>query len=225
MIDDLLRETGVTPDRIAGLAVSLGPGSFTGLRVGVSLAKGLAFGWKKPLVGIPTLEVVARQSTGNPHSAIRIPHWIIPIIDAKRGDVYWAAFGSEGDPCSDPSCDASQVVRTWMENHPDRSIVLSGAGLQIHRTAFEGASQAIIAPEDQWIPRAETVALMAEERLQAGKKDDPASRGARSIPEDRDLIGDGPRPKVRGTGGAGGADPAVLAPLYLREFPVRPKSA
>jgi tRNA threonylcarbamoyladenosine biosynthesis protein TsaB len=184
MIDALLRDHGVTPDRVEGLAVSLGPGSFTGLRVGVSLAKGLAFGWKKPLIGIPTLEVVARQVRERGDA-------MVPLIDAKRGDVYWAVFNSGGEPRSEASCDPPQAVRAWIENHSGQSNVLTGAGLQLHRAALEGTAHAMMAPEDQWMPRAETVALMAEERLQAGKKDDPSS----------------------------------LAPLYLREFPVRQKSA
>lgn len=76
----LLEQQDVTPADLTGLVVSLGPGSFTGLRIGLSVAKGIALARKLPLVGVPTLDVVAR-----PHQAQRLPIWA--VLQAGRGRI------------------------------------------------------------------------------------------------------------------------------------------
>jgi tRNA threonylcarbamoyladenosine biosynthesis protein TsaB len=76
----LLEQQGVAPTDLTGLAVSLGPGSFTGLRIGLGVAKGLAKACPAPMVGIPTLDIVAR-----PHMAQRLPIWA--ILQAGRGRI------------------------------------------------------------------------------------------------------------------------------------------
>lgn len=81
----LMSTQRLAPTRLTGLAVSLGPGSFTGLRTGLSTAKGLALALKVPVVGIPTLEVTAR-----PHMAQRLPIWA--ILQAGRGRICAAHY-------------------------------------------------------------------------------------------------------------------------------------
>ncbi len=81
----LLHTQGLAPASLTGLAVSLGPGSFTGLRTGLSTAKGLALALKVPMVGIPTLEVTAR-----PHMTQRLPIWA--ILQAGRGRICVAHY-------------------------------------------------------------------------------------------------------------------------------------
>jgi tRNA threonylcarbamoyladenosine biosynthesis protein TsaB len=76
----LLAQQEIAPAGLTGLSVSLGPGSFTGLRIGLGVAKGLALACKLPLVGIPTLDVVAQ-----PHKAQRLPIWA--ILQAGRGRI------------------------------------------------------------------------------------------------------------------------------------------
>ncbi len=76
----LLEQHGVTPTDLTGLVVSLGPGSFTGLRIGLGMVKGLALARQLPLVGIPTLDVVAQ-----PHMTQRLPIWA--ILQAGRGRI------------------------------------------------------------------------------------------------------------------------------------------
>ena len=75
---------------VDGVAVSIGPGSFTGLRIGLSVAKGLAYAWDKPLAAVPTLEALA---FGTVRSNINVQnHVILPMIDARRNEVYAAAY-------------------------------------------------------------------------------------------------------------------------------------
>ncbi len=87
---DLLDKTGLAMRSINLFAVTLGPGSFTGVRIGVSTVKGFAFAMEKPVVGVSTLEAVAMNFS-------HTPHVINPILDARRGEVYTAAFQWEGD--------------------------------------------------------------------------------------------------------------------------------
>ncbi len=74
----LLKQQGISPADLTGLAVSLGPGSFTGLRIGLGVSKGLALARKLPLVGIPTLDVVAQA-----HMSQQLPIWA--VLEAGRG--------------------------------------------------------------------------------------------------------------------------------------------
>ena len=84
-IQEVLKESGVSADALDAVAVSEGPGSYTGLRVGVSTAKGICFGAGVPLIGIDTLEILARQAEGR-HDRI------IAMLDARRMEVYAAPF-------------------------------------------------------------------------------------------------------------------------------------
>jgi tRNA threonylcarbamoyl adenosine modification protein YeaZ len=85
MIDSLLDAVRVGMDEIGGIAVSRGPGYFTALRVGISTAKGLSLSLGKPIVGVDSLEVLARNVPCEGKT-------ICPVIDAKRGEVYAAIF-------------------------------------------------------------------------------------------------------------------------------------
>ena len=92
LVDGILKENGVKATDLAAVAVSEGPGSYMGLRIGVSLAKGIAYAAKTNLIGISTLAVIARcaiEQTGK-----RFGH-IVPMIDAGRMEVYTAVFGSD----------------------------------------------------------------------------------------------------------------------------------
>ena len=83
-LDGLLAEADVPLRSLDGFAVDTGPGSFTGVRVGIAAAKGIAQALRRPLVGIPALDILARQ-----------PLWegtIIAALDAKRGAAYWASY-------------------------------------------------------------------------------------------------------------------------------------
>ena len=91
-IQEMLSERGITISDCNAVCVSMGPGSYTGLRVGVSTAKGLCFGSGKPLLAAGTLDTLVAQAnfvipglTGN-------PRFIIPMVDARRMEVYTAVF-------------------------------------------------------------------------------------------------------------------------------------
>ena len=104
-IEEMLAERGLTLADCDAVCVSMGPGSYTGLRVGVSTAKGLCFGSGKPLIAVGTLDTLAAQAaTATPGSPDAIPSeveespqykFIIPMIDARRMEVYAAVFSAD----------------------------------------------------------------------------------------------------------------------------------
>jgi len=84
-IEEIIKEAGITMKDLAAIAVSQGPGSYTGLRIGVSAAKGLCYALNIPLIAVDTLQILASQVTVS--SGL-----IVPMIDARRMEVYSAIF-------------------------------------------------------------------------------------------------------------------------------------
>lgn len=91
-IATLLARNGVTYADLGRIAVSTGPGSFTGLRIGLSVARGLGLALGKPVIGVPSLLALSLAKTG--------PHDI--LVDAKRGEAYHQSFSAPGVPVSEP---------------------------------------------------------------------------------------------------------------------------
>ena len=93
-IDELLKGAGLTYADVAAVAVSSGPGSYTGLRIGVSTAKGLCFALDKPLIAVDTLEAMA---LGMIEKGVAPDTLLCPMIDARRMEVYTALFDAQGN--------------------------------------------------------------------------------------------------------------------------------
>ena len=108
-IDEMLRERGLKIADCDAVCVSMGPGSYTGLRVGVSTAKGLCFGSGKPLLAVGTLDTLVAQAADTViPDLIGDPRFIIPMIDARRMEVYTAVFEIAGQAGND----ARQITET-----------------------------------------------------------------------------------------------------------------
>ncbi len=88
LIDEVLSECGLLPDQLDAVAVSEGPGSFTGLRIGCVAAKGLCFALDIPLIALPTLQILA-----TPHSKNSM---VVSLLDARRDEVYAAVYNKAG---------------------------------------------------------------------------------------------------------------------------------
>ncbi len=107
-IDEILKERDLTIADCNAVCVSMGPGSYTGLRVGVSTAKGLCFGAGIPLLAVGTLDTLVAQAAGlTPDPGLELPaegfRHIIPMIDARRMEVYTAAFTPDGQQLTETS--------------------------------------------------------------------------------------------------------------------------
>ena len=88
-IEEVLKNSNISVNKLSAIAVSSGPGSYTGLRIGVSAAKGLCYALQIPLISVPTLKVLARQIN------IKGKDLIIPVLDARRDEVYSAVYNSK----------------------------------------------------------------------------------------------------------------------------------
>ena len=137
-VDALLRQAGARTGDLDGLAVGIGPGSFTGVRIGLATARGLSFGLDLPVAGVPTLAALAAGAPG-----------ATPVIDARRREV----FVLRGE--------ARVMLPT--ELRPAAGDVLVGSGAVRYRDVFE-ALGAVVPPEndDRHIPRAKYHARLAE---------------------------------------------------------------
>lgn len=128
IIRDLLANTGTELDSVGMLAVSHGPGSFTGIRIGISLIKGLAFGKHKICVGVSTLEAMARSIQSLCRDAL-----ICPVMDARRGQLYTAVFEVRGTRLirhSPDELESAKVLAQRLEAY-DKPVYFTGDGYEI----------------------------------------------------------------------------------------------
>lgn len=174
-IDRVLKGAGIHLEQIEGIAVSQGPGSFTGLRVGISVAKTLALSLKKPLLGISTLEVLA---CGLDSRFSRPPNLLIPILDAKKNLVYTAIF-RRINPAPRPWCgikkETDDLVLTIEEicHRIKEPAVFLGEGLKVYSDIIKErlGNLAHFAPEEFFFPRASVLARLGEEKFKLKKED------------------------------------------------------
>jgi tRNA threonylcarbamoyladenosine biosynthesis protein TsaB len=161
----ILGDAGTAAD-LAAVAVSAGPGNFTGLRIGLATAKTLAWSVGCPLVPVPTMEVLAAQVPPQPDP-------IGVVMDAKRGEVFWGRFQySEGAPRTLEGPQRLPVGE--LAARLLAPLLLTGPGLEVHREALTLAPEIALAPPELRWPRAATVARLARRRLEAGLIANPA---------------------------------------------------
>ena len=168
MAEDLLKQCGKTVDDITAVAVAEGPGSFTGVRIGVAAAKGFAWGRQLPCYGISTLEAMA-VSLG------AYQGHICACMDARRSQVYNAVFYvNQGEPerFSDDRAISLAELKNELE-HIDGPIFLVGDGAELtYKTLSGEISELILPPEHRRHQRAVGVALLAEAKAAAGESGD-----------------------------------------------------
>jgi tRNA threonylcarbamoyladenosine biosynthesis protein TsaB len=141
-IDELIAAAGITLQSIDAVAVSSGPGSYTGLRIGVSTAKGLCFALDKPLIAVETLEAMAQGAIVNHGDLIDDETLLCPMIDARRMEVYTAVFDANGSrvkPTSAEIIDENSFA-DLLENN---KIVFFGDGAEKCREALRNNSNAV----------------------------------------------------------------------------------
>ena len=129
MVDRVLKDAGLPVGQLHAIAVTIGPGSFTGLRIGLAAAKGLALAADKPLIGISTLEALAHNLS---YSSLLVG----TILDARKGEVYGACFDASqayprrlGEEMACSPEDFCREVDHWLDETGRSGLVLLGDGL------------------------------------------------------------------------------------------------
>ncbi len=161
MIEHVLAEGGASFDTLDALAVGIGPGSFTGIRIGLAAARGLALATGLPLVGIGTLEAAAMAAEADRESPLLV------MIDAMRGQVYGQSFAFERGtplPLSAPELLDAEGVRAWLQHWPQKPVPIAGnAGDWLNTHVPEHGTQ-----RRGGLPDAAIIGRMAQEKLRGG---------------------------------------------------------
>lgn len=124
-LEHLLSDAGISGRDISGLAVGVGPGSYTGVRIAVTAAKTLAWAWKVPVAGVSTLHALAWGGWAQGQSGLAAKQttlqdsavqWIIPLLDARRGQVYTGLFAANGEEAPVRlEQDGIRLMTSWVE--------------------------------------------------------------------------------------------------------------
>jgi len=177
LIDASLKVAGMEASDIDGCAVSSGPGSFTGLRIGISVAKGLAYSMNRPLVAVPTLRALATGTfnslqKGNTQS-------VLAVLDARRDEVYCQLFRAS-DGVLEPVWDEKDMtLADLIDRLGDRAVTVTGDGrtkLRAYVRANTSAKAGMFkhVPDEIAECTAGSIAILGEKLLQEGKVIDAA---------------------------------------------------
>lgn len=171
MIEDLLKDCNLTIDDIDGYVVSKGPGSFTGLRIGMATVKGLSFGSGKPYVSISSLDALA-------YSLSSFEGLICPIMDALRDNVYTAVYSyinSSLVPILEPTSMNIDELSNFIKNQ-DSPVIFTGDAVCKHREfILNSIPNARFAPNHLSIVRASSIGELGLNLLKNNIQDDPNS--------------------------------------------------
>ncbi len=165
-VDALCRDHQVRPDEVATVYVSGGPGSFTGLRIGITFARSLALATGARIVRVPTLDVIAQNALAlDPR-----PPRVVVVLDAKRHHVYSAPFALEQDAYVCTQEPAELDPESFFATLP-RDCHAVGEGIAYHQAAVDSAGLAVL-PVELNHARAEVVYRLGHARVSAGAFDD-----------------------------------------------------
>lgn len=162
-IDVVLKEAKISQNDIDAIAVSKGPGSYTGLRIGVSAAKGLCFALDKPLISIPTLDALAHQVNTNEGV-------IVSMLDARRMEVYSAIYDSNYNQIRETQ--AQILDEKSFENYLEKGkVYFIGNGVEKTKTLINHPNAIFI---DDKLPSANDMSLLAYNKYKISDTEDVA---------------------------------------------------
>ena len=171
MAEALLAHCGLSVKDLEAVAVAAGPGSFTGVRIGVAAAKGLAWGGEKPCYGVSTLEAMALN--------LGVYEGVVcPVMDARRSQVYNALFSAEGGVLTRLQPDRAislEDLGKELKNYEKPIFLVGDGSILCYNTLVEGVPQLRLPPEHRMHQRAAGVALLAQRQIEAGLPGDGAA--------------------------------------------------
>mgnify|MGYP000020452172 FL=1 len=162
-IDEVLKEANINSNKLDAISVSKGPGSYTGLRIGVSAAKGLCFALDKPLISIPTLDALAHQ--------VKMDDGIIvSMLDARRMEVYSAIYDSNYNEIRETQ--AQILDETSFNDYLEQGkVYFIGNGVEKTKTLINHTNAIFI--EDK-LPSANDMSLLADTKYKKNDTEDVA---------------------------------------------------
>jgi len=167
-IKDLLKTMGLKMEEINGIAISIGPGSFTGLRIGLCVAKGLCYARSLPLLGITTLDAMAFPLK-------EIPYLICPVLESKKDEIYDVVFrgGDSLHRVMDYKCEDIQSLLVRLSPLKEKIIFL-GDGIKKYRDIIKEkiGKDALFIDSQLNLPVATSIAFLGLNKLKKGEKDD-----------------------------------------------------
>lgn len=172
-VDEALEEMGLQPEALDAVAVGKGPGSYTGLRIGVSFAKGLCYGIGRPLIAIGSLDALTEVAREDYEAGIvDVERWdeatLCPMVDARRMEVYTQLFNAAGEAVSEVEAKIIDEESFRDERNSGRPFVIFGNGAAKCSEVLEGATLIDVAPSARGLAR------LAEEAFVAQKFEDIA---------------------------------------------------
>ncbi len=163
----LLKETGLGWHDVDTVAVSLGPGSFTGLRIGLSSAKGLCLATGASIIGVPTLDILAQNASFAINDGL-----ICPVIDARRGQIYCALY-RPGQSWAKRISEYLVIRPHELADHVlgSSQIIFLGSALEHygHELVELLGNRAVITPRHLWYPRPIVCASMGKDMVSSGQ--------------------------------------------------------
>jgi tRNA threonylcarbamoyladenosine biosynthesis protein TsaB len=165
IVEGILANAGIRLEDCGAVAVAVGPGSFTGIRIGVAAAKGLAFAAEKPAVGVSTLEAMAR-------TAVQADGLVVCAMDARRSQVYNALFRARDGALARLTPDRAiglAELAAELENSPESKIIVGDGARLCYTYLLEKGISCRLAPPLQIQQNAVGVALAAEEAARRGE--------------------------------------------------------
>ncbi len=173
-IKDMLDASSFSLKDIDGFAIDIGPGSFTGLRIGLATLKGLVFGERKKIIGVSSLDALAENAATEPHPFNFFNCLICPIIDAKQDRVYSALYTlSEAKPHSKRKTKYEVIkIKDLLKKLNKKKAIFLGDGLGKYQDFIAQAKkETTFLPRKFWFPYASVIAKLGLQRLKQGKRD------------------------------------------------------
>ena len=171
MAQELLKSCDLTAQDVQAVAVAAGPGSFTGVRIGVAAAKGFAWGGELPCYGVSTLEAMAMNL--GVYSG-----YVLPVMDARRSQVYNAVFRAANGEleriCEDRAISLEALAQE-IKNLPETVFLVGDGSILCYNALKDTVPNLVLPPEHRLHQRAAGVALAAEKAIAAGDPGDAAA--------------------------------------------------
>ena len=168
MLDQCMKTAGLSPRDLDGIACTSGPGSFTGIRIGVSTAKGLAHAIGLSIIAVPTLDALA-------YNIFDITSLIIPVMDARRGQVYTASYRIDNNSqqmtrLNDYACIPLSDILLDLEKIGQRAVFTGDGVSPLHNSRDILSKGHAIASANMHQVRASSVGLLALDKICGGYK-------------------------------------------------------